>query len=180
MEFDSTKIYYMHGAEPSVFGLSSKDLEFILMDGRYVSPFLERFINDKFSNIEKLGSDAKGKDYIYKDGSQKPLEMRGFPAGADKKSINLYPSYMIGAGRSYNETDYLNNLNKISGHIIVYQETWLDYIIFHIPSLSTINNNNPIKSLKRKDVPDYLGREPSSFFKGKSLLENHLYEFEDK
>lgn len=178
MEFDSTKVYYTHISKPKFSDLDDEDMKSILMDGRYVSPFLERFVKNKFSNLEKLGSDAKGKDYIYKDGSKKPLELRGFPIGSNKPQINLYPSYMIGAGRSYNESEYLNNLNNISGHIIVYQATWLDYIIFHIPSSITINNNDPIKYLKRKDVAGYLGRNPNVFLEDKSIQKDQLYEFD--
>jgi hypothetical protein len=183
MKFDTSKIYYIH-TSPATFGkLPQSTITDILSDGRYSSPFTEALINDNFDNISyKTGN--KSDDFAFNDGSEKPLEQRGYSlkAIAGNKPINLIPSNMIGAGRKYDETKYRQKLESISAFLIVYPlQQYQHQLIFSLPSSKVMSTTPLQKSINHDDIASMLGATPEQIYQDilkMSIDDDVMYEFD--
>ena len=181
MNFDLDKIYYTRISAASFANLSPIVMERIFSDGRYISPFIEAFVDQNFDNISYVPGN-KAWDYRYASTSlNKPLELRGFSLQAD--NANLIPSNMIGAGRTYDETKYLAKLNSISGYIFVYPViNYQNLLIFGCAAGKVMNTTPLLQKIDRKYVQSMLKMAPNTIAQymndpaRMSVVENIVYE----
>lgn len=181
MKFYLNKVYYTKISAATFGNLPESKIEKIFTDGRYISPFIEAFVDQNFDNINYVPGN-KSWDYKYDATStDKPLELRGFPLQA--KTANLIPSNMIGAGRVYNQKKYVDKLLSLSGYIFVYP--LLNYkhlLVFGYSAQKIVNTTPLLQKLDRKDVENILGVSPKSIYEHMTdasnvcVVENNIYE----
>lgn len=184
MRFAADKIYYIH-LPPATFGsLSPEEINKILSDGRYSSPFMEAEVPKGFVNLVKKPEYIFG-DFNYVDEDYKSIEMRGFSSLGKQPKASLIPNYMIGKGRRYDEPRYIEALDSISGWMITYNlKSYQDILIFHYPAEEALASNPIKKSLTKRDIRDILGASPDAiheYLKDPekiTVVDNEVYEFD--
>lgn len=92
--------------------ISENDVREYFTDGRRVSFILERRIAKELFNGKLAPSEGAGYDVLDKNGGK--WEVRSI----SKDGIYFCPSYMVGSGRSFNESGFLDKLKEIEGYII--------------------------------------------------------------
>ena len=92
--------------------ISIEDTIAYFTDGRRVSFILERRIAKEVIKGTLAQSEGAGYDLIDKDG--KKWEVRSITRGG----IYFCPSYMVGSGRHFEESGFLNKLDEMEGFIV--------------------------------------------------------------
>lgn len=92
--------------------ISENDVIKYFTDGRRVSFILERRVAKELFNGKLAPSEGAGYDVLDKNGGK--WEVRSI----SKDGIYFCPSYMVGSGRSFNESGFLDKLKEIEGYII--------------------------------------------------------------
>ncbi len=92
--------------------LSERDTREYFTDGRRVSFVLERRLAFEVMRGRLAPSEGAGYDLI--DSNNKKWEVRSISKGG----IYFCPSYMVGAGRTFEEKGFLEKLNEIEGYIV--------------------------------------------------------------
>ena len=92
--------------------ISEDDVHLYFTDGRRVSFILERRIAFEVINGTLAPSEGAGYDLVDQKGGK--WEVRSITKGG----IYFCPSYMVGSGRSFNESGFLDKLEEIEGYIV--------------------------------------------------------------
>ncbi len=92
--------------------IKEEDVKLYFTDGRRVSFLLERRIAYEVIGGKIAGSEGAGYDVIDKDGGK--WEVRSI----SKDGIYFCPSYMVGSGREFEETGFLQKVREIKGYIL--------------------------------------------------------------
>tara|TARA_B100000945_G_scaffold22511_1_gene15996 strand:+ start:135 stop:608 length:474 start_codon:yes stop_codon:yes gene_type:complete len=103
--FDLTKI-------SDALGISENDTQLYFTDGRRVSFLIERRAVESMPGSRLAPSEGSGFDLI--DASEGYWEVRSLTKGG----IYFCPSYMVGSGRSFNESGFLDKLNSLKGYFV--------------------------------------------------------------
>lgn len=91
--------------------ISTDAVQEYFTDGRRVSFLIERRIALEVLKAKLAPSEGAGYDLVTSDGLK--WEVRSLT-----KEVYFCPSYMIGSGRSFNETGFIEKINEIEGYII--------------------------------------------------------------
>lgn len=113
--------------------ISEDDVRLYFTDGRRVSFILERRIAFEVINGTLAPSEGAGYDLVDQNGGK--WEVRSITKGG----IYFCPSYMVGSGRSFNETGFLDKLEEIEGYIVSDVESFPD-VPFWILQKETVEN----------------------------------------
>lgn len=92
--------------------LSQADVRAYFTDGRRVSFILERRLAYEILKGSLAPSEGAGYDLI--DGKGEKWEVRSVTRGG----IYFCPSYMVGSGRTFVESGFLEKLEEIAGYVI--------------------------------------------------------------
>jgi len=93
-------------------GISENDTQLYFTDGRRVSFLIERRAVESMPGSRLAPSEGSGFDLI--DASEGYWEVRSLTKGG----IYFCPSYMVGSGRSFNESGFLDKLNSLKGYFV--------------------------------------------------------------
>lgn len=96
----------------SALKITADDVKAYFTDGRRVSFLLERRIAYEVLNGSLAANEGAGYDVLDADGQK--WEVRSVSRGG----IYFCPSYMVGSGRSFNESGFLTKLNEIAGYVV--------------------------------------------------------------
>ena len=92
--------------------ISEEDTHKYFTDGRRVSFLIERRAVESMSGSRLAPSEGSGFDLI--DASGGYWEVRSLTKGG----IYFCPSYMVGSGRSFNESGFLDKLDDVEGYFV--------------------------------------------------------------
>lgn len=92
--------------------IKESDVKLYFTDGRRVSFLLERRICNEVIKGKLATSEGAGYDLVDPEGNK--WEVRSISSGG----IYFCPSYMVGSGRSFNKSGFLEKLAEIEGYII--------------------------------------------------------------
>ena len=107
--------------------LTPKDTKDYFTDGRRVSFVLERRLAFEVLGGTLAPSEGAGYDLI--DANGKKWEVRSITRGG----IYFCPSYMVGSGRSFEETGFLSKLKEIEGYVVSDIENFPNIPYWKIP-----------------------------------------------
>ena len=96
----------------SALGISEEDTEAYFTDGRRVSFLIERRHRDAMPGSTLAPSEGAGYDLVEANGGH--WEVRSLTRGG----IYFCPSYMVGAGRSFDEDGFREKLDDIEGYFV--------------------------------------------------------------
>ena len=92
--------------------ISKNDVKEYFTDGRRISFILERRLAREVMTGSIATSEGAGYDLI--DSHKHKWEVRSI----SKDGVYFSPSYMVGSGRSFDKTGFLDKLSKIAGFIL--------------------------------------------------------------
>lgn len=92
--------------------LKVEDVQLYFTDGRRVSFLLERRI--AYEVLTGTLAPSEGAGWDVRDAEGNKWEVRSISKGG----IYFCPSYMVGSGRSFNETGFFQKLDEISGYVV--------------------------------------------------------------
>ncbi len=96
----------------SALGLQPNDVREYFTDGRRVSFILERRLAREVLQATLAPSEGAGYDLIDPDGHK--WEVRSISKGG----IYFCPSYMVGSGRVFEKSGFLEKLREIKGYVV--------------------------------------------------------------
>ena len=92
--------------------ISEKDVKEYFRDGRRISFLLERRI--AYEVLDGSLADSEGAGYDVLDSEGKKWEVRSVSSGG----VYFCPSYMVGSGRKFEKSGFLEKLEEIAGYIV--------------------------------------------------------------
>lgn len=107
--------------------VEESDVREYFTDGRRISFIIERRIAHEVIQGKLAPSEGAGYDVLDPQGGK--WEVRSISAGG----IYFCPSYMVGSGRSFNETGFLVKLADVAGYILSDIESFPDVPFWIVP-----------------------------------------------
>jgi hypothetical protein len=108
--------------------INSQDVREYFTDGRRVSFILERRIANEIIHGKLARSEGAGYDLVDPQGGK--WEVRSI----SRSGVYFCPSYMVGSGRSFEPTGFLNKLADIKGYILTDIESFPEVPFWIVPS----------------------------------------------
>ncbi len=108
--------------------IKPEDVRLYFTDGRRVSFILERRLAYEVMHGQLAPSEGAGYDLT--DDKKGCWEVRSITAGG----VYFCPSYMVGSGRVFEKSGFLNKLKEIKGYIVSDVESFPDVPFWIIPS----------------------------------------------
>ena len=93
-------------------GISENDTQLYFTDGRRVSFLIERRAVEAMPGSRLAPSEGSGFDLIDANGGH--WEVRSLTKGG----IYFCPSYMVGSGRDFDESGFLDKLDDVEGYVV--------------------------------------------------------------
>jgi len=107
--------------------IKASDVHLYFTDGRRVSFLLERRVAYEILNGSIASSEGASYDVIDNNGGK--WEVRSI----SRSGIYFCPSYMVGSGRSFDETGFLEKLEEIKGYVVADIESFPNVPFWFIP-----------------------------------------------